>query len=74
MTDQEIIAALEQHRLQRSAAEMQNLMASAMFGAGPTAIEQRSKPTITEILAEEEAKNRRQDSDQQLILDILLDL
>lgn len=73
MTDQEIIAALEQHRLQRSAAEMQNLMASAMFGAGPTAIEQRSKPTITEILAEE-AKNRQQDSDQQLILDILLDL
>lgn len=73
MTDQEIIAALEQHRLQRSTAEMQNLMAGAMFGAGTTAIEQRSKPTITEILAEE-AKNRQHDSDQQLILDILLDL
>jgi hypothetical protein len=82
VTDQDIIEAIEQHRLQRAAQQMQGMVASAMFGTQAAAPPSSSRPSMQEIIAQVEAADRRstmnfqdpQDQQAQAVLGILLDL
>lgn len=82
MTDDDVIKALEQHRLQRAAQEMQGMVAAAMFGTQASAPAVGNRPSMQEILAQVEAAERKanmdfqnpQDQQAQAVLGILLDL
>lgn len=82
MTDDEVIKALEQHKLQRAAQEMQGMVAAAMFGTQASAPMPGNRPSMQEILAQVEAAERKssmdfqnpQDQQAQAVLGILLDL
>lgn len=81
MTDQEIIEAMEKHRLQQAAQQMQGMVAAAMFGT-QAAAPASGRPSMQEIIAQVEAADRRasmnfqdpQDQQAQAVLGILLDL
>ena len=82
MTDQEIIEAMEQHRLRQAAQQMQGMVASAMFGTQASAPAHNGRPSMQEIIAQVEDADRRaamnfqdpQDQQAQAVLGILLDL
>lgn len=82
MTDQEIIEALEKHKLQRAAQEMQGMVAAAMFGTQASTPMHGGRPSMQDIIAQVEEADRRatmnfqdpQDQQAQAVLGILLDL
>lgn len=82
MTDQEIIEAMEKHRLQQAAQQMQGMVAAAMFGTQAAAPAASGRPSMQEIIAQVEAADRRatmnfqdpQDQQAQAVLGIVLDL
>lgn len=82
MTDQEILDAMEKHRLQQAAQQMQGMVAAAMFGTQASAPTNNGRPSMQEIIAQVEEADRRatmnfqapQDQQAQAVLGILLDL
>lgn len=81
MTDEEVIQALEQHRLQRAAGQMQGMVAQAMFGIQSAAPEPQ-RPKMMDVLEQVAESERRasmnfqdpNDEQAQTVLSVLLDL